>query len=40
MKNTTLQEFNLNRFTLENINRFLTSQEGQFKYIMINKVLT
>ena len=40
MKNTTYQELNLNHFTLKYINWFLTSQEDQFKYIMINNVLT
>ena len=37
MKNTAQQELNLNRFTLKTINWVLTSEDGQFKYIMINK---
>ena len=36
MKNTALQEFDLNRFILRNINGFLTSQEGEFNHITIN----
>ena len=37
MKNTALQELNLNHFTLKTMNWLLTSEDGEFKYIMINK---
>ena len=40
MKNTALQQLDLNHFTLQYINWFLTLQEGYAKYILINKVLT